>query len=395
MSRTVPRPRTATAGTTVSLFVLSIWAPASAAEPAPAPAVPDTWRRPPIVDVHVHTSPERYADAEQLLAATGVSRFVNLSGGAPGDGLEESLEAAREYDGRIIVCVNPEWHRINEPDFGANQAKMIEQAAAMGVRCVKVSKALGLGVPDPDNAEKFLAVDDARLDPIWDAAGRLGLPVFIHTGDPKAFFEPLTPANERWDELEVHPGWAFADPKFPRLETLLAQRDHMLAKHRGTTFIGVHFGCYPESLDYFEKVMAENPNLWVDVAARVPEIGRHDPKRLHDDFVKYQDRILFGTDLGVSRGLMLGSTGRDKPNISDAFLFYADQFRFFETWDRNIPHPTPIQGRWTINAIGLPAEVLEKVYSRNALRLLWHEDAPNAGDFRILRESDGPAAYFP
>lgn len=365
--------------------------PALAHAQTPAP----TWQRPPIVDVHVHTSPSHYDTTANLLAATGVSRFVNLSGGSPGDGLEEAVEAANEYGGRVIVCVNPEWEKAALPDFGENQARMIEKAAALGARCVKVAKALGLGVPDPSDSTKYLAVDDPRLDPMWAAAGRLGLPVFIHTGDPKAFFEPLTPANERWDELEVHPGWSFADAQYPRLETLLAQRDRVLARHRGTTFIGVHFGCYPENLEYTEKILAENPNLYIDVAARVPEIGRHDPQKLHDLIVKYQDRVLFGTDLGVGRGLMLGSTGRDKPNIADAFLFFADQFRFFETWDKDIPHPTPIQGRWRINAIGLPPEVLDKLYSRNALRLLWHEDGPSALDRAALRDGPTAADYFP
>jgi predicted TIM-barrel fold metal-dependent hydrolase len=366
-----------------------------AAGVASAQGLPPGWQRPPLVDVHVHTSPSHYDTTSDLLAATGVSRFVNLSGGAPGDGLEEALEAAHEYDGRVLVCVNPEWEKAGEPDFGQKQAEMLAQAAAMGARCVKVAKALGLGVPDPSDPEKYLAVDDPRLDPMWAAAGRLGLPVFIHTGDPKAFFEPLSPANERWDELEVHPGWSFADARYPRLETLLAQRDHVLSKHPGTTFIGVHFGCFPENLEYTDRALAEHPNLWVDVAARVPEIGRHDPQKLHDLIVKYQDRVLFGTDLGVGRGLMLGSTGREKPNVADAFLFFADHFRFFETRDTNIPHPTPIQGRWTVNAIGLPADVLAKLYSGNALRLLWREDGPSDLDRRALRDAPTPADYFP
>ncbi len=356
---------------------------------------PPSWQRPPLVDVHVHTSPAHYDTAADLLAANGVSRFINLSGGAPGDGLEENLQVARAYEGRVLVCVNPEWERVAEPTFGDDQARMLEKAAALGARCVKVAKALGLGVPDPSDPARYLAVDDARLDPIWAAAGRLGLPVFIHTGDPKAFFEPLTPANERWDELEVHPGWSFADPQYPRLETLLEQRDRVLARHRGTTFIGVHFGCFPENLDYTERALATHPNLYVDVAARVPEIGRHDPARLHDVIVKYQDRVLFGTDLGVGRGLMLGSTGRERPTAADAFLFFADHYRFFETRDRGIPHPTPIQGRWTINAIGLPPPVLDKLYSGNALRLFWGEQAPGPGDHRALREGPTPADYFP
>jgi hypothetical protein len=349
----------------------------------------------PVIDVHVHTSPTHYGTAADLLAANGVSRFVNLSGGAPGDGLEENLDAARDFEGRILVCANPQFEQIALPDFGARQAEMLERAFALGARCVKVSKALGLGVEDPSAPGKYLAVDDARLDPLWAAAGRLRMPVFIHTGDPAAFFEPLTPANERWDELEVHPGWSFAGAEFPRLETLIAQRDRVLERHRGTTFIGVHFGCWPENLAYASEALARHPNLYFDIAARVPEIGRHDPAALRALFLEYPDRILFGTDLGVGRGLMLGSTGRERPNVADAFLFFADHYRFLETHDRKIPHPTPIQGNWRIDAIGLPPEVLMKVYALNALRLLWNESAPSALDARALREAPSAAEYFP
>ncbi|MSP70635.1 MAG: hypothetical protein EXR76_00310 [Myxococcales bacterium] len=351
--------------------------------------------RPPIVDVHVHTSPEQYAFTDALLTANGVSRFVNLSGGAPGDGLEEALDAAKDYDGRVIVCANPEWEKLTSGGFGESQARMLEQAAAMGARCLKISKSLGLGVPTPEDETKLLTVDDPRLDPMWAAAGRLGLPVFIHTGDPAAFFEPMSPANERWDELSVHPAWSFAEPQYPRLEALMAARDRVVERHRGTTFIGVHFGCWPENLDYIDKALSVHPNLFVDIAARVPEIGRHSAEKLRAVFLRHQDRILFGTDLGVGRSLMLGSTGRTKPTIADAFLFFADHFRFLETNDRGIPHPTPIQGRWTVDAIGLPEDVLEKVYAGNALKLLWHEDGPQGKDRNAVMHGTSVVDFFP
>jgi predicted TIM-barrel fold metal-dependent hydrolase len=88
-------------------------------------------------------------------------------------------------------------------------------------------------------------------------------------------------------------------------------------------------------------------------------------------FVKYQDRVLFGTDLGVSpRHLMLGSSGDDRPTTDDARRFYGHHFRYFETSDRQMEHPTPIQGDWKIDAIGLAPEVLGKLYRTNAMKLL-------------------------
>lgn len=361
---------------------------ATLAMAAPAPA------RPPVVDVHVHTTPERYALVLDVLASNGVSRFVNLSGGAPDHGLDEAVAAAAPHDGRILVCANLEWRLIDRPDFVARQVKMLERARALGARCLKISKALGLGVPDParnDDPDALLAPDDRRLDPIWAAAGRLGMPVFWHVGDPRAFFEPATPANERWAELRVHPNWSFADPRFPRREALLAARDRVLARHRGTVFVGVHFANNPEDPAYVDRLLRDHPNLYVDVAARLPEIGRHDPDEIRALFVRHQDRILFGTDLGVTGGIMLGSVGTVRPRLPDIDLFYADHYRFFETRDRRIPHPTPIQGDWRIDAIDLPESVRAKVYSGNALRLLWGLDGPTEVDRRALEEAPGPA----
>ncbi len=350
--------------------------------------------RPPVIDVHVHTDPSHYGDVLEVLAATGVTRFVNLSGGSVGDGLEEALDGAAPYDRRVLVCANVRWREYAASDFGEKQAAALAEAARLGAACLKIPKVLGLGLPDPDRPDHYMAVDDARLDPIWAAAGRLGLPVFIHTSDPKAFWEPVTPANERYAELSVHPGWSFAGPEFPSRETLLAQRDHLLEKHLGTIFVGVHLANNPEDLDYVDRTMAAHPNLWVDVSARVPEIGRHDPAKARALFVKYQDRVLFGTDLGFGRQLMLGSVGANRPNIADLFLFYADIFRFFETRDRSIPHPTPIQGDWRIDAIGLPEDVLVKLYLTNALRLLWHEAGPSAVDREALEQARPLSSFF-
>lgn len=375
-------------------LVLSIgalsWGLASPVGAAERPEV-----RVPIVDVHVHTSPSQYALVADVLASTGITRFVNLSGGQAGDELDEAIEAAAAFDGRIAVCANIGWSSYDAPDFAKRQVELLERAKDLGAQCLKVPKALGLSVPDPEDESKYLAVDDPMLDPIWAAAGRLGLPVFIHTGDPKAFFEPLGPANERMDELGVHPGWSFADPSFPRREALLAARDRVVARHRGTTFIGVHFGNNPEDPEYVAKLLAENPNLYVDVAARLPEIGRHDPKRVREIFVQFQDRILFGTDLGVHRGgIMLGSVGRDRPRLIDIFWFYAVHFRWFETDVAEMTHPTPIQGRWTIDAIALPDGVLAKVYRLNALKLLWGLDGPTTVDTDALETAPGMAAFL-
>ncbi len=328
------------------------------------------------VDVHLHADPELYEVVMRMGVNVGIQRWVNLSGGTLREDLRHNLAAARPFGGRILNCTNLDWALMKHPDFGDRMAAELNAAASLGAVCLKVPKALGLGVADPQG--KLLAVDDARLDVVWRAAGANKMPVFIHVADPKAFWQPLDKNNERYDELIIHPRWSFADARYPKRETLLAQFERMLGRNPATTFVGVHFGNDPEDVAATDRRMDAYKNLWIDTAARVGEIGRTPPEKLRAFFVKHQDRILFGTDLGVTNGgLMLGSSDDKEPTFKDAWRFFALHWRFFETADANIPHPTPIQGRWNVNAINLPPAVLKKFYWDNALRLLrWPAVAP-------------------
>jgi predicted TIM-barrel fold metal-dependent hydrolase len=196
--------------------------------------------------------------------------------------------------------------------------------------------------------------------------------------DPRAFWQPLTPSNERWDELADHPSWWFGDPtKYPPREELLTELDRVIGRHPEATFVSVHFGANAEDLEWVDAAMSRHPNMWVDLAARIPEIGRHDPNLVQRFFMKYQDRILFATDLSVGDELVLGSGGSGPPPTdADAVEFFEKHWRWLETRDEHFPHMTPIQGHWTISGIGLPSSVLRKVYFENAERLLARSLAP-------------------
>jgi hypothetical protein len=192
-------------------------------------------------------------------------------------------------------------------------------------------------------------------------------------GDPKAFFEPYNEKNERWKELKDHPGWWFGDTnKFPKFHDLLEALNRVIARHPHTTFVCVHFGNNAEELDWVDRSLTKYPNMMVDLAARIPELGRHDPATVNRLFRKHQDRILFGTDFQSLKGRMiLGSSGKEPPpSLADAEVFFRKEYRWLETLDKDWPHMTPIQGDWTISSIGLPANVLRKIYFDNARRLL-------------------------
>ncbi len=342
-----------------------------------------TTPRPPIIEVHGHIGATAYEEALALADENGIERIVNLSGGNQARGLERHVAAMKRHPGRIAVFFNVPWQFHQDPRFAAEIPAAMERAVLAGYAGLKVPKALGLSVPGPNGG--FLAVDDPSLDSIWAKAGELGIPVSIHTGDPKAFFEPITPQNERIEELGEAPNWSFADPKYPRRETLLAQRDNLLARHRNTTFILVHFANNPEDIDYVDRLLDENPNANVDVSARLAEIGRHNPDKVRRLFIKHKDRILFGSDLGVhvrkrkgstpELSLFLGSlTKGDPPTRASVKTFYDRHWTFFESDHRDtgtIPHPVPIQGNWAIRPISLPEDVLRAVYHDNAYRLIF------------------------
>jgi predicted TIM-barrel fold metal-dependent hydrolase len=324
-----------------------------------------------VVDMHVHLSEGGVKRLEQLMKQYGFDHVINLSGGTPLRGLRDQLAAAKSAPGKITVFTTLAYEQVQRPGYGKRMAELLRTAHSEGARGLKIAKALGLGLPTPD--EKLMAVDDPGLDPVFEAAGELGMPVAIHSGDPRAFWLPVDKKNERYDELKAHPGWALYGEPVPSFDEILNQLERRIARHPKTTFISVHFGNCAEDPDRVARMLRRYPNMFIDTAARIPEMGRHPPAKMRDFFVEFQDRILYGSDLGVGpegTSLFLGSEGENPPTAKEQELFFSATRRYFETADTNFDHPTPIQGNWKISGINLPRAVLEKVYAKNAIRLL-------------------------
>jgi hypothetical protein len=348
----------------------------------PAHAQADAWRASHrLIDLHMHIDPTaaHAATAVRVMDAAGIGFAVNLSGGtvthAPGQASEfEQTKAFFDGDeharGRFLEYMNLDYTGWDAPDFAQRAVAQVEEGARLGAAGFKEFKRLGLFLRDA--AGKLIHIDDPRLDPMWHRLGELGMPVSIHVADPKAFWGPYDATNERWKELRDHPRWWFGDPaKYPPREELLAALERVVARHPETTFVSVHLANNSEDIDWVDKELDAHPNMMADVAARVPEIGRHDPRRVRAFFVKQASRILFGTDFQVYDRMILGSGGNGPPPTeSDAIDFFAKHWRFFETADKDFPHMTPIQGDWTISGVDLPADVLSRIYFENAEKLL-------------------------
>lgn len=357
-------------------FTLAACRGRSVSEPSPSPAAESSAIEVPshvipMLDLHVHLSPSGVPRLLKLMTRYGIERVVNLSGGDPLSGLQEQLAAAATAPGKIIVFTTLAYDQVEYRDYGRRMTRLLELAHDRGARGLKIAKVLGLGLRDPEG--RLIPVDDPGLDPVFERAGELGMPVAIHTGDPEAFWRPVDATNPRRAELEAHPGWALHGRAVPSFDELLAQLERRIARHPHTIFISVHFGNAAERPEYVAQLLRKYPNLYIDTAARIPEMGRHPPAALRAFCLEFQDRMLYGSDLGVGpepSPLFLGSQGPRPPTPAEQERFFSATRRYFETSDVAFEHPTPIQGDWKISGIALPRPVLEKIYHDNAARLL-------------------------
>jgi predicted TIM-barrel fold metal-dependent hydrolase len=336
----------------------------------------------PVIDVHSHIymfpsltgkdvganpvqiPPEQVDQIVKWMDELNIQTMINSTSGNRENLARTLKDLPGRYPGRFLVHTEPAWEKIAEPGYATWQAEEIGRAKKAGAAGIKVLKVLGLYLRDKVSEGRLLPVDDPRFDPMWEAAGSLGMPVFIHTSDPDAFFTPIDQFNERWEELGNHPDWAFLGKDYPSKPELLAARNRVVARHPKTVFVGHHIANHPENLGEVSEWLDKYRNLWVETGARLGEIGRQ-PRMARKFFEKYQDRIMMGTDATPN-----AEAYPQQDLKPETFRCY---FRFFETLDEYFdysPAPIPPQGRWKIYGIGLPDAILKKVYHNNAARLL-------------------------
>ncbi|NNE00820.1 MAG: amidohydrolase [Pirellulaceae bacterium] len=323
----------------------------------------------PVVDIHTHFH-FRLRDNQQALDDfVAVMDRNQIAVCASLDGkLGEQLQQHQrflwsKYRDRFVIFANVDWQgdgakddpgswQCHRPGFADRVAQQLETAVQTGVSGLKIFKRFGLAYKNPDRS--LIKIDDRRWDPIWKKCGQLGIPVIIHAADPAAFFDPVDATNERWEELSRHPEWSFHGDAFPSRDELLADRNRVIARHPETQFIGAHVANNSEDLTTVASWLDRYPNLWIEPASRIGELGRQ-PYTTRDFLIKYADRVLFGTD---------------GPWPETRVRLY---WRFLETRDEYFPYSEkvpPPQGLWQIYGVDLPDDVLKKIYHQNAAKLI-------------------------
>lgn len=328
----------------------------------------------PVIDAHNHLWGEwsnlpviiEVMDAVGVVCYADLTANVSISWGEGGyvlgqGNIEDFFHHCVDvYPGRFYGFTTATFAQAIDQPLFTDAGEFVEQTLDIlrahvkrGARGLKILKELGLHYRDGQG--NLVHINDSRLAPVWEEAGKLGIPVLMHHADPYGFFQPVTPENEHYETMLKYPAWSFADPKFPRFQELLDRRDDVIQRHQNTTFLLAHMANFPENLAYVSRLLDENPNVYVDISARIDELGRQ-PYTAREFLIRHQDRVFFGTDMPAS------------PEM------YRCYFRFLETRDEYFIHPdydgTFDRYHWHIYGLGLPSGVLKKIYYGNALKLI-------------------------
>jgi predicted TIM-barrel fold metal-dependent hydrolase len=311
----------------------------------------------PFIDVHNHQnalmSPEELDKLVKDMDQINLRVMVNLSGGYGGR-LSRGLENMKgHYPNRFVLFANLDFTGIDDPDYGSRAAAQLEQDVKNGAQGLKIFKNLGLTVKDSKGQR--IRVDDPRLDPVWDKCAQLKIPVLIHTGDPKSFWDPHDRFNERWLELKEIPSRARPSDQYPPWEQIMGEQHNLFAKHPNTIFINAHLGWLGGDLAQLGQLMDRLPNMYTEIGAVLAELGRQ-PRFARQWFIRYQDRVMFGKD----------AWARDE---------YHVYFRVLETADEYFDYYRKRHAFWKMYGLDLPDEGLKKLYYKNALRVIPGIDA--------------------
>jgi uncharacterized protein len=318
------------------------------------PEHPLTRARYPFIDVHNHQekAPDMTpAEVDKLVSdmdGINMAVMVNLSGGSGARFQKGLANLTARHPNRFLQFANVDFGKIDEPNFGQNAARQLEDDVKHGARGLKVFKNLGMFVKDKNG--KRVQTDDPRIDPVWDKCAELGIPVLIHVGEPVAFWQPWDRFNERWLELKQFPSRRRDSPEFASFDQTIGELHNVIRKHPKTTFINAHLGWLGHDLARLGKLLDEMPNMNTEIGAVLHELGRQ-PRFAREFLIRYQDRVLFGKDIW-------------EPTE------YYTYFRTLETADEYFPYYRKRHAFWRLYGLDLPDEVLKKIYYKNALRIV-------------------------
>lgn len=318
------------------------------------------------IDIHVHVFDDMPECADMLRRINMRAVNICIYGNQPAllEPAEQRAEMIyRKYRPSFFFASTFDLTRRNEPAYAQQVAAWLDKSFDAGAVFTKLWKEVGMELKTPTGT--YLMPDDPRFDPIYDHLAKRGKPLMAHVADPIEAWLPLDPNNAHYDYYTKNPQWhAYGRDGFPTHAEIIAARDEILAKHPRLIVIAAHLASLEHDLSQLAERLDRFSNLYVDVAARTHVLQRYPAQKVRAFFLKYQDRILYGTDTDAF-------TPEGEPPAEKRLAFakkmeeaYRADFIYYAAKGKNRA------GRNDIECLSLPNEVLEKFYHKNAQRLM-------------------------
>lgn len=310
-------------------------------------------------DVHIHINTNENAFIK--LAERDNFRFLDIVDdrpfGVPMDNQQElAIMHLAEFPNQFVFATTFPVKDWNDSDWVQKTIARIQTSISKGAKAVKIWKNIGMDLKDKDG--KFVMVDHPRLDPVLNYLAKNDIPLIGHNGEPRDCWLPLDKMTFSREYYSAHPDYhMYLHPDYPSYEDQINARDGMLAKHPDLKFVGAHLGSLEWSLDELQKRLDKYPNMRVDLS-RISNLQLHtlrDWQKTHDFFIKYQDRLVYGSDKQINA---TANVSEFEKGIHDSWI---RDWIFFATDNKII-----LKGFGELKGLKLPKKVIDKIYYQNA-----------------------------
>jgi predicted TIM-barrel fold metal-dependent hydrolase len=267
------------------------------------------------------------------------------------------LKVVRTTRGRAVFCTTFNPYDFEKPGFAQRAIKQLDADFAAGAIAVKIYKVMGMEMKSKTG--KYVMPDDPAFGPIYKDIAAHHRTLVAHIAEPDSCWQPPNPASPDYEYYKQNPQeYAYAHPAWPSKAAILAARDHLVAENPDLRVVGAHLGSMETDVNEIAGRFDRYPNFAVDTAARVPYFMLQPRDKVRDFLIKYQNRILYATDLVVM------------PNDDSAKALaewkstYERDWKFFAT-DQSVAY----KGH-TYQGLALPPPVLRKIFHDNAVHWL-------------------------
>src|SRR6266487_51989 len=313
-----------------------------------------------IIDAHVHCAPGALSVLLRALDLARIDRAVVLAWPGVGEALVD--EAERDGAGRLRVAFAPDLQLAGTQRWNAELDRI--ERLATSLAALKVYKQLSFGIANLDG--RPIGLLSPELEPLWALAGRAGLPVILHCGDPADFWRARP--GLRAQQLVRYPEWHYANQQGVKARALMyRERAELVCRHPQVCFVGAHLGGFPDGPGALEEYLRLGP---VDTSAALEEVLTFDHREVRETIERHHDQIMWGSDLPVGP-----PPGRDALAVKIAAKFLIDSLNL-ATESVTLPAPTPVTCPWTVPGLGLTGSARAAVLHQTAARIFWPADAP-------------------